>query len=119
MTADTPNNSRPIYPGTPEPNVQDGRLLGEGDPAEAGVIATGDRREQVHFEPDPKQMVVARHLVKPKAPLPPQEQTPGAAAADADAPPIEDVAVAPDEPSVWDARPRDGEPEKSGDPPGP
>jgi hypothetical protein len=104
MSANTPDPDAP-YPGDPLPNRQAGILLGEGDPAEAGVIATGDRREEIHFEPDPDQLVVARHLVRPAGPLPPQEHTPNSAAVEADVPPIEDVRVAPDGPSVWDARP--------------
>jgi hypothetical protein len=102
-----PRDPGPPYPGDPGPNRQAGRLLGEGDPAEDGLIATGDRREQIHFEADKDQMVVARHLSRPDGPLPPQEATPGAAATVADSPPVEDVRVAPDESSVWDARPTD------------
>lgn len=116
MTADTPKD-RP-YPGDPVPNRQAGRVLGEGDPAEAGVIATGDRREEVSFAPDPNQLVVARHLRRPEGPLPPHGQSPGAAAADADAPPVEDVAVAPEDSSVWDARPLADAADKSGSPTG-
>lgn len=76
---------------------------------EAVEVATGDRRDEVHFEPaaDPDQKVVAHHLAKPSGPLAPQEQAPGARAAAADAPPVEDVRVAPQGPSVWDARPID------------
>jgi hypothetical protein len=111
MSADPPE----IYPGDPEPNIQAGRLLGEGDPSEAGVVATGDRRGEIHYEPDPHQLVVARHLAKPSEPLPPQMQTPGEAPVGAGAPPIEDVAVAADGPSVWDARPPADDAEKSGD----
>ena len=82
------------------------------------MIATGDRREEVHFEPDPDQMVVARHLRRPDGPLPPQGESPGAAAADVDSPPIEDVAVAPEDSSVWDARPPADDAGKSGNPTG-
>jgi hypothetical protein len=81
------------------------RIIEPGDPAAAGVIATGDRREEIHFEADPNQLVVARHLAKPQGPLAPGLQGPGEAAAAADAPPVEDVAVAPEGSSVWDARP--------------
>ena len=76
-----------------------------GDPAEGEPVATGDRREEVHFETAADHELVAKHLVRPSGPLAPQGDSPGAAAADADTPPIEDVAVAPDAPSVWDARP--------------
>lgn len=71
-------------------------------------VATGDRREEVHFEPDPAQLVVARHLVKPDRPLPldvTSERDDDVAATRADVPPVEDVLVAPEAPSVWDARP--------------
>ena len=68
-------------------------------------VATGDRRGEVHFEADPAQLVVARHLVKPDRPLAPDMDTSNADASDADVPPVEDVRVAPDGPSVWDARP--------------
>jgi hypothetical protein len=77
-------------------------------------VATGDRRNEVHFEPDPGQLVVAKHLVKPDQPLPldlqPSDLPGESAAIAADVPPVEDVLVAPDAPSVWDARPlADGE----------
>jgi hypothetical protein len=117
MSADTPNTEAP-FPGSPVGNRQDGRVLGQGDPAEADLIATGDRHDEVWLEPDPDQLVVARHLSRLAGPLPPEEQTPGAAAADADSPPIEDVAVAPEGPSVWDARPPADDADKSGTPTG-
>jgi hypothetical protein len=75
-------------------------------------VATGDRRDEVHFEPDPAQLVVARHLVKPDQPLAPDmtpESADDIAAAAADVPPVEDVLIAPEAPSVWDARPADDE----------
>ncbi|CAN7277559.1 hypothetical protein LJR219_001285 [Phenylobacterium sp. LjRoot219] len=70
-------------------------------------VATGDRHDEVHFEPDPNQLVVAWHLVRPAGP--PVEDPAGHLAL-ADSPPVEDVLVAPDGPdgpSVWDARPAD------------
>lgn len=76
----------------------------------AVAVATGDRHEEVHFEADPGQLVVARHLVKPDR-LPPDMQPNDWVESErdvpsvADAPPVEDVLVAPDAPSVWDARP--------------
>jgi hypothetical protein len=75
-----------------------------GEPSVAEEVATGDRRDEVHFEPDPNQLVVARHLVRPRS-LSPEEDSPGDDAALFDEPPVEDVAVAPEGPSVWDARP--------------
>ena len=68
-------------------------------------VATGDRREEVHFEADPGQLVVAKHLVKPDQPLAPDLQPAVGAVAPPDSPLVEDVLVAPDAPSVWDARP--------------
>ena len=77
-------------------------------------IATGDRREDMHFDPDPDQLVRARFTEHATEPLPPEEHS---AQSDSGAPleegsPVEDVRVAPDTPSVWDARPVDkpGEP---------
>lgn len=89
---------------TSEPRQQTGA---PADGAGAVEVATGDRREEVHFEPDrdPDQLVVASHLVKPVDPLPPHGHTPGAPAVVKDVPPVEDVLVAPETPSVWDARP--------------
>ena len=71
-------------------------------------VATGDRRDEVHFESDPAQLVVAKHLVKPDTPLPldvTSERADDVTATDEDVPPVEDVLVAPEAPSVWDARP--------------
>jgi hypothetical protein len=68
-------------------------------------VATGDRRGEVHFEPDPGQLVRASHLVRPAEP--PIEDPDGHMALP-DSPPVEDVMVppdGPDAPSVWDARP--------------
>lgn len=70
-------------------------------------VATGDRHGEVHFEPDPNQLVVASHLVRPTEP--PVEDPAGHLEL-ADSPPVEDVLVlpdGPDSPSVWDARPPD------------
>jgi hypothetical protein len=77
-------------------------------PFNAEPVATGDRRDEVGFEADPNQLVRARFLRKPDGAPPPDEHT---ARVDAGAepveagPPVEDVAVAPERPSVWDARP--------------
>lgn len=80
----------------------------ETDPTEQEV-ATGDRFEEVHFEPDPNQLVVAKHLVKPdRLANDLQTNAEDVDASAADRPPIEDVLAppeAPDAPSVWDARP--------------
>jgi hypothetical protein len=72
-------------------------------------VATGERRD-VHFEPDPDQLVVAKFNHKPGAPLPPQEQSAEAhKLGDQPVPPVQDVAVSDSGPSVWDARPPSGE----------
>jgi hypothetical protein len=97
-----------MIPDMPEPRSD--------APAENEPVASGDRREEVHFERASDQQVVARHLVKPDEPLPPQGDSPGGATTYADVPPVEDVAVAPDGPSVWDARPPADDAEKSGNP---
>lgn len=76
-----------------------------GAPAVALVVATGDRRDEVHFVDDQDHVARVSHLVRPTAPLPPQEHSAVAAAADPHWTDIADVAVAPDSPSVWDARP--------------
>ena len=80
-------------------------------------VATGDRRGEAHYEPDPGQLVRACFLVKPTNPLPADMATARVEAGlrAETGPPIEDVAVAPDAPSVWDARPLDrGEPADGG-----
>lgn len=108
MSVNTPENFSD-GPREPASNRQAGRELVPPDPVDAGRIATGDRREEVHFERKETQLV-ARHLVRPDRPLPAEMNAPGAiAAAEADAPPIEDVAVPLEESSsVWDARPPAG-----------
>jgi len=70
------------------------------------TVATGDRRDELHYEADPDQLVKVRAIEKPGGPLPPEEHS-GASEAGVqrDGPPIQDVAVAPSGPSVWDARP--------------
>ena len=75
-------------------------------------VATGDRRDEVHFEPDPDQQVKAAHLVRPEGPLPPQEHSAAQERQDyPDDPALFDVRVAPPEPSAWDARPADADDE--------
>lgn len=86
------------------------------DPVE---VATGDRREEIHFEADPGQLVVARHLVRPDQPLAPDIQPAVGSVVPPDSPPVEDVRVAPDRPSVWDARPPADGADETGIPPTP
>jgi len=71
-------------------------------------VDTGDRREDSHFEPAPDGRGVRAHfLVRPDEPPPPDEQTGrvdhGIPAEQG--PPVEDLRLAPDAASVWDARP--------------
>ena len=72
-------------------------------------VATGDRREEVRYEPDPAQLVRMRATFPVDGPLAPEDASPTteAALAAPAGPPIQDVAVAKDAPSVWDARPAD------------
>jgi len=81
-------------------------------------IATGDRREDAHIVPDADQKFRAEFLRRPDTAPPPDEHTGHVDAGDlpADNPPIEDLKVAPDSPSVWDARPPNGP--KSSEPSG-
>jgi hypothetical protein len=69
-------------------------------------VAHGDRRQTVHYEPDPDQLTRVSHTFKPMM-LPPDEVTrdPPARAA----PVIQDAAIVPPEPSVWDASPDDAD----------
>lgn len=70
------------------------------------TIATGNRRDETHFETDDQQMVRVAHLARPQAPLPRHEATAGAGLEpDKPAQPIEDVKVDAAEGSVWDGRP--------------
>jgi hypothetical protein len=87
------------------------------DLEEAVDVAFGDRREEIHFEPDPEQLVVASHLVRPASPVL-EDETAGARAVEADVPPVEDVRVAPEGPSVWDARPPADDADEDGEPTG-
>jgi hypothetical protein len=72
-------------------------------------VATGDRRDEAHYEPDPDQLVRARFLVRPTEPPPPDEHTgrvdQGLPAEEG--PPVEDLRIPPPSASVWDARPAD------------
>jgi hypothetical protein len=86
-------------------------------------VATGDRREEVHYEPDadPDQKVRARFVFHPDEPPPPDEHTGrvDAGLPAEEGPPVEDLAIAPPSPSVWDARPpEDDVDQRSGNPTG-
>ena len=70
------------------------------------TVATGDRRDTLHYERDPAQRLKMRATFKPDAPLPPEEHSAASESGETpDGPPIEDVVVTPPDPSVWDARP--------------
>lgn len=78
------------------------------DPAESPEpVATGDRREEAHVAPDPDQLFRAEFLHRPNAPPPPDQHTGRVdqGLTVADQPLVEDLRVAPQAPSVWDARP--------------
>lgn len=99
-----------MNPDPPAPRIPRTAAPDRDDPAAVGMISTGDRHEDLHFEADPDQLVVVKHEVRPRGPLPPQDPA-SAVATTADAPPVEDVRIAPWEPSVWDARPPDADDE--------
>jgi len=103
----------------PNSNRQDGVDISPIDTVEDGQVASGSRRGEMHYEADPDQLLVARSMVKPGGPLPPEEQS---AALDHDeldgsAQPS-DVRVDPSTASVWDARPPADDADKSGNPTG-
>ena len=78
------------------------------DPPEP--VATGDRRNEVHFERRANRQLRVRATFPPDAPLP-RELTPEADQEGEPAPDLAiDVAVIPQAPSAWDARPADEEP---------
>jgi hypothetical protein len=87
-------------------------------PSDPKAVASGDRRD-VHYEPDRDQLVVAKTGEAPRAPLEPEEQS-GAVDHDelSGQPPIGEVNMTPEGPSVWDARPPADDAEKSGNPTG-
>ena len=70
-------------------------------------VATGDRREAVRFERREGGQLRMRTTFPPDGPLP-RELTPEAGQEGAPAPDLPtDVAVLPEGPSAWDARPAD------------
>lgn len=93
-------------------NRQDGVSLGAPETDEAAEpVATGDRREDAHLEPARDGDGVRAHfLVRPDQPPPPDMQTgrvdEGLPAEQG--PPVEDIRLAPDSASAWDARPPEG-----------
>ncbi|HEY0437537.1 MAG TPA: hypothetical protein VGC92_12925 [Phenylobacterium sp.] len=95
-------------PDDTQENRQAGARLAPSD-AEPGEVATGDRREDVHYEPDPDHLVKMKATFKPEGPLPPEEDSAASERGEGafDSPPIQDVGVAKDTRSVWDARPPD------------
>jgi len=87
-------------------NRQDGGGLAEGVD-EASAVATGDRRDEVHYEDDPHQIVRVSHLEKPIGQLTTDDQRGKNREDHQPAVPVQDVAVSPSKASVWDARPTD------------
>jgi hypothetical protein len=84
------------------------------NPKDGSGVASGDRRDELHYEPDPDQLVKIRATFKPDDPLPPQEHSAASEAGVPGAgPPIQDVAVVADGPSVWDARPSEAGDDKN------
>lgn len=99
-----------MNPEDPEiSNRQDGVSLGAPETDDAAEpVATGDRREDAHLEPSRDGAGVRAHfLVRPDRPPPPDMQTgrvdEGVRAEEGR--PVEDLRVAPDPSSAWDARP--------------
>ena len=89
--------------------------MSEEHPETGEAVATGNRRAGVRYEPDPAQLVRVRATFPPDGPLAPEDASPTTEAGPGPARPVQDVAVARDAPSVWDARPP---PEDEADPPG-
>lgn len=92
-------------------NVQDGRPIGPVE--DSGAVAHGDRRDEVHYEPDPDQGVRVVHedkLAYPPAP----ELVRGDATETQVEPGVTQVAQVPDGPSSWDASPAPGEDSAAG-----
>jgi hypothetical protein len=78
-------------------------------PARTDVeIATGTRRDEVHYEDAPRQKLRASHLFKPAEALP-RDTPAGPPPPGASSPPVEDVASLKESPSVWEARMPDDE----------
>jgi hypothetical protein len=68
-------------------------------------VAYGDRREGVHYAPDPGQIARAVHQVKPTGPLPEDERsTEDGEHRPQPKVPVQDVRVTPTSASVWEAR---------------
>lgn len=78
----------------------------DAEPISREPIATGDRRDETHLEPDPDQLVKMRatfDMAEPPGP----ELTSDQAETPLPDPGVTDIAEARDGPSVWDARPAD------------
>ncbi|RAK56420.1 hypothetical protein [Phenylobacterium deserti] len=102
-----------------QPNRQAGIELTPGHDPAVEPIDTGNRREQVHYEPAAEGLVKAKFTEHPQGPLPPQEQSQASDLGETPPQPhIGDVAVAPPGSSVWDARPPADDEERSGNPTG-
>jgi hypothetical protein len=69
-------------------------------------VASADRREGLHYEADPDQLVKVVHQVKPAA-IPVQGPTDYGERGGPQDNEAADVAVTPETASVWEARPHD------------
>lgn len=102
-----------------QPNIQAGVPLTPGHDPLAEPVATGSRRQDMHYEPDPDQLLVAKSMVHPDGPMPPQEQSKASDTRETPPQPhIGDVRVDPATSSVWDARPVEDPEPRSGNPTG-
>ena len=103
---------------TPELNRPAGVPLA-GDATESGQVGHGSRREEAHYEPGRDRVATVRFTARPDHPLAPEIAEVGTYDGPAEGgPPIEDVAVAAQSPSVWDARPPEDDEDRSGEPTG-
>lgn len=85
-------------------------------PEKPEPVATGDRRDEVHFERRANEQLRMRATFPVEGPLP-RELTPEADAEGTPSPELPtDVAAPKDVPSAWDARPEDREAEPPNNP---
>lgn len=88
----------------PERNTQSGVVLPPAADADPPAVAHGNRREAVHYEADPDQLVRVRHTLAPDDALPPD--IPSAQANEPDrftTARVTDITVVPLSPSAWEA----------------
>jgi len=83
-------------------NSQSGASVAQSS-ADAAVVASAERRDGVHYEADPDQIVKVVHQVKPPV-LPLEGPTDFGRHGGSDDASVSDVAVTPETASVWEAR---------------